>query len=806
MSERIRPGAPWLNPAAIRPSPSRSVSADAGEMSDPSDRHFDDVFDDMRAETIRTRSRWIWAAAIVVWLTSFALVDAAAFPTRQAAFAVRAPEIVLAVAMFVWLRRPRKLVAIEIATVVAWAAIAALSAHGLAVVPEDKLPMKVASLVLSVLLVCPLGSFTWRSTAGAGIVTVLALGGLPMRGAVALYQITLTVIGFAYVVLIVSAFTRDRLKRTELATRTALAAANARLKREDEARRRLFVGLSHDFRTPLAIIRGEADALTEAIDGAASKDALHRIERSARALTDITEQILELARIEAGQAPVRPRSCDVASIARDVAAQLAPKNGRIVVSNDTDAAIARVDPHHAYRILANLVGNAVRQLGEEVRITLRTEDERVIVDVADDGPGIAESRREAIFQRFVSFDADGGTASGIGLPLARELAELNAGSLALVDGARSTTFRLTLPASHAPAEEGARMDHVPSHVPLPTATPDQAPMPSAAAETTSTEATRPHILLVEDHPDMAALLTRTLAPRFAVIHASSTKAALEELDARPPDAIVSDVLLPDGTGYDVLGVVRRTPKLAHVPVMMVSALGEVEERIRGIAEGADDYLAKPFAPKELLARVASLVTHAEGRKHALRAERDALLMEIHDGVSGSLARASMLLAARRTESVDHAREAIRDGLEEVRALTRLLSPQSEDWSVVTAAIRRAMSDACAASSIDVTFAADDLPAHAVVTGPVAHTLRRIAREATTNVVKHAGASKVRCTMTARPQAWTLRIEDDGRGFPSTVDGGHGLGIMRRRVERLGGTLAHGNVAGGAFVEATIARV
>lgn len=799
MSERIRPSPPWLNPAAIRPSPSANTPVDADVVPDPSDRRFDEVFDEMRAETIRTRSRWIWAASLVVWVVSFVFVDAAAFPTRQAAFAVRAPEIVLAAAMFAWLRRPRKLVAIEIATVVAWAAIAALSAHGLAVVPEDKLPVKVASLVLSVLLVCPLGSFTWRSTAGAGVVTVLALGGLPMRGAMALYQITLTVIGFAYVILIVSAFTRDRLKRTELEARTALAAANARLKREDEARRRLFVGLSHDFRTPLAIIRGEADALSEAVDGAASKEAIHRIERSARALTDITEQILELARIEAGQAPRRPRSCDVASIARDVAAQLATKRGRIVVSNDAASAVALVDPHHAYRILTNLVGNAVRQPGEEVRVTLRAEGERVIVDVADDGPGIPESRRESIFQRFVSFDADGGTASGIGLPLARELAELNAGSLTLVDGTR-TTFRLTLPASRAPAEEGVRVDHALSAIP-------EAPLPSPEATPDDPRAARPRILLVEDHPDMASLLTRTLAPRFAVVHAASAQSALEELGARVPDAIVSDVLLPDGTGYDVLEVVRRTPNLAHVPVLMVSALGEVEERIRGIAEGADDYLAKPFAPKELLARVASLVAHAEGRRHALRAERDALLMEIHDGVSGSLARASMLLAARRAESVDHAREAIRDGLEEVRALTRLLSPRSEDWSVVTAAIRRAMSDACAASALHFTFTADELPAHSVVTGPVAHTLRRIAREATTNVVKHAGASKIRCTMTAQPQAWTLRIEDDGKGFPPSVDGGHGLGIMRRRVERLGGTLARGNgTEGGAFVEATIARV
>jgi signal transduction histidine kinase len=142
----------------------------------------------------------------------------------------------------------------------------------------------------------------------------------------------------------------------------------------------------------------------------------------------------------------------------------------------------------------------------------------------------------------------------------------------------------------------------------------------------------------------------------------------------------------------------------------------------------------------------------------------------------------------------------------VRAITRLLAPKPTDWTTLTAEIRRAMADGCAAAKLKVDFRATDGAADGALPPAVAHTLRRIAREATTNILKHAGAKTITCRMHVSPEAWSIRIEDDGKGLPPELESGQGLGIMQRRVKRLGGSVDIGNrEGGGAFVDVRIDR-
>ncbi|MBS2014392.1 MAG: response regulator [Deltaproteobacteria bacterium] len=786
------------------------------------------AFQRERAQTMRTRARWLFLAAMVVWVVSFFAVDLAVFPTRASALAVRGPQCALALAFLVWLRRPREARTLEIALVLGIGAMTIFTGTALGSFTPDKLPAKVAALVVSALVVCPLTQLSWRGTAAAGAFVVVAL--LPLRGMGQdqLFKLTLTASGFAYGALVVSAHARDRLKREAIATQLALEEANAKLKNEDDLRRRLFVNLSHDFRTPLAVVRGEAELLRASNRFADDDAPLYRIEANARALADLADQLLDLAKLEAGQMPRRPRRCDVALVAREIAALLeppAPRGGqggdgarprkRIVteLGDERDGTsrpiVARVDPSHLGRMLQNLVANALRAAREEVTVRVRRALEgdvaRVVVEVVDDGPGVPPDRREAIFQRFVSFEVDGSTSSGIGLPLARELATLNEGTLDLVDGAARTTFRLVLPWTEGePEEDTARRPERP--IAQPEVAAPIAPRAGVAAR---------RVLVVEDNTDMAAMVERALGDRFHVEHVTTVSRAISTLHARPPNAVLSDVMLPDGTGYEVLAAVRGSRELERLPVVLVSALGEADERVRGLEAGADDYLAKPFSPDELRSRVAAAVERSESRKRALDAQRDALLMEIHDGVSASLARAAILLSeggAPGDESTSHARDAVRDGLDEVRAITRLLAPKPIDWPTLAAEVRRAMGDGCAAAKIKVDFEAIDASDGAAsapngaLPPAVAHTLRRIAREATTNILKHAGAKTIRCRMQASAEAWTIRVEDDGRGLPADVEGGQGLGIMQRRVKRLGGSVTIGNRdEGGAFVEARIDR-
>ncbi len=784
---------------------------------DPQER-FERAFEIERGETIQTRSRWIWGGSLTMFFVSLVFIDRAVFTWGQA-LTIRVPELALAITMLVYLRKPRPRVQIERWTTLGWTLMAVLSSWGFTVVPHEKLPAKVAALTLSVIVVCLLGAFTWQTSFLIALITMLSLSSLLYVGANSLYMLTMTVVGFAWGVIIVSAAARDRLKRKELVARLGLIEANEKLQREDELKRRLFVNLSHDLRTPLAIVRGEAAMLRGSGRMDDDDAALARVERNAAALSQLADQLLDLARLEAGQMPVRARACDVGQMVRDVASQLTPPGEpRIHTKTEGERVVSRVDPTHLQRILTNLVANALRQAkpgGEPGLVTLFVRSEKatnhVVLDVVDEGPGVPPERRVAIFTRFVSFDSDGNTASGIGLPLARELAMLNAGTLELLHDVRPTTFRLTLPAT-SDEPDAIEPELAAALAPAPTREARHAP-PSTLAPGSRP---RRRILVVEDNPDMGLLLVRSLGSAYRVEHVTRVADALAVLAEDPPTAVLSDVMLPDGTGYEVLAAIRGRRDLDRMPVVLVSALGEVDERVRGLSAGADDYVAKPFAPEELRSRVNAAIDRADTWGQALAAQRDVLLMEVHDGVSASLSRASILLSDLEPhlspETVAHARDAIRDGLDEVRAITRLLAPKPASFLALTAEIRRAMGDACAAAKLELDFdvqSSADLDGATVPAG-TAHTMRRVAREATTNTIKHANAKRVACHVSATTESFVMRIQDDGRGLPEERSDGQGLGIMSRRVGRVGGTVEHGNRArdagGGAYVEVRLPRL
>jgi signal transduction histidine kinase len=797
------------------------TEAPAGASREATDR-FEEAFEVERGETIQTRSRWIWGGSLTLFVVSLLFIDRAVFSWAQA-LTIRLPELALSASMLLYLRQPRRRVAIERWTTLAWTLTAVLSSWGFTVVPPEKLPAKVAALTLSVIVVCLLGSFTWQASLAIASITMASLTTLLYVGANSLYTLTVTVVGFAWGVIIVSAAARDRLKRKELVARLGLVEANEKLQHEDELKRRLFVNLSHDLRTPLAIVRGEAAMLR--VSGRMNDDdaALARVERNAAALSQLADQLLDLARLEAGQMPVRARACDVSTLVRELAAQLTPPGEpRITTEVIGERVVCRVDPTHLQRIVTNLVANALRQPGAAggpgmVTLVVRSaKDGRVELDVIDEGPGVPPDRREAIFTRFVSFDSDGNTASGIGLPLARELAVLNGGTLELLGDVRPTTFRLTLPATSDAPEA---IDTVASAFAL---LPVGAPAAPRAATSVAPAAgggparPRRRILVVEDNADMGQLLVRSLGSAYRIEHVMCVADALAVLADDPPTAVLSDVMLPDGTGYDVLAAIRGRRDLDRMPVVLVSALGEVDERVRGLSAGADDYVAKPFAPEELRSRMNAAIERADTWGQALAAQRDVLLMEVHDGVSASLSRASILLSELEphltSETVGHARDAIRDGLDEVRAINRLLAPKPATFQALSAEIRRAMGDACVAAKLELEFdvqSSEELD-DATVPAGTAHTMRRVAREATTNAIKHASARRLACHVSATKESFVLRVQDDGRGLPGDRSDGQGLGIMGRRVARVGGTVEHGNRAteagGGAYVEVRLPRL
>jgi signal transduction histidine kinase len=758
------------------------------------------AFEDERAKPMRTRARYVAIVSGLIWLSHFLMYESDIFPTRTHSLAYRFAQFAACAGIVVYLRKPRPLRAVESASLFTWCFL--VLAHGgaiLVVYPSCVMPFTLTlewgQMVIALASLLSWRStvalFTWTWVVGAAVTIVRANWDVDLSDHV--------VLAIIYAVVAASVRAFDRLRVDEFVGRFRLGAANEALRKIEDARTRLFTNLSHDFRTPLALIRGETERLAGSLTAPASRAALARVQSQAAALADLTDQLLELARFDAGRTPTAPRDFDVTALASELVAHFsnAASGTTIVVEDATRSASAaahegvgvRADPSHVRRILTNLLDNAVRQVhptGGDVRVRIDRFGERISIEVRDTGPGIAPARRAQIFERFASFDAAGSVASGIGLPLARELAELNGGRLVLVDDAPATTFRVELPRGEPePLTEAMHANQASVLV--------DADEPSLAR--VRTPRARESLLLLEDHVEMQRLLGSLLEDHFAVRCAGCLRQAREALRAEPPQIIVSDIMLPDGDGYDLLREVHGRRDMEAVPFIFVSALAEATQRTAGMRAGADDYITKPFSAAELVARIRTAAARARSRRVALDVQRQQFVAEIHDGVGGALGRAGVLLAAAeaeptRTELIKQAREAVREAIDEARGLMKVAEGAAEPWDLATRMLRGDVETLTAGFHVATQFACATDGTCPLVAPFELHVLRRVVRECVTNTIKHASARELVVRIEGRRGEVLMRVDDDGTGRTGTLEtgSGRGLKIVERRIVDLGGAI------------------
>jgi signal transduction histidine kinase len=450
-----------------------------------------------------------------------------------------------------------------------------------------------------------------------------------------------------------------------------------------------------------------------------------------------------------------------------LAAQLRPVQGATLTVSAREATVL-AEPRHVRRIVMNLLSNALRQVEPHrgrVEVTLAVDDtaRTAEVVVTDDGPGVAEELAPRLFERFATMAPGGAVVSGVGLPLARELAELNGGSLTLRSAAPAA-FGLRLPLSEALPEALA---------PASALRHGDGARPAARARHAAVRAG-------------ASLLAVQLAPELDVTIAASLAAARSELARGDVDVVMSDLGLPDGSGLELLGDLDGNAD-RRPAFIVLSAFGGPEVRASAIAAGADDYVVKPYAIDELRARIERVLREARERELALERQRDEVLGEIHDGVGGALARALAMLRgagdhedAQRSSALgelETATSELRDGL-------RLLSQRECRWSAVAPDLRFALATLAEAHGLAFT---SDVGASDVMLRPVVvHTLRPVATEALTNTIKHASASSLRFVLACNGEVVHLTVADDGRGFRDGAGAGLGIRVMKERAERVGG--------------------
>ena len=411
----------------------------------------------------------------------------------------------------------------------------------------------------------------------------------------------------------------------------------------DRAKTAFFSNVSHEFRTPLTLILGPAeDAVADGDAPPTTRERAEIIHRNALRLLKLVNTLLDFSRIEAGRVHAAYEATDLATFTAELASSFrsaVERAGlRLVVDTPRLREPVYVDRDMWEKVVLNLLSNAFKHTFEgEIVVRLAERDGEAELTVSDTGVGIPTDQLGHVFERFhrvphARSRTQEGT--GIGLALVQELVRLHGGRVG-VDSheGEGTTFTVRIPfgASHLPS---VRRDGTGDHAATTLGAapyvaeamrwiPDSPNARSDGTPARHTETAR--ILVAEDNADMRDYIVRLLEERGWTVDAvGDGEAALARLAAHPPDLLVSDVMMPKMDGFELLSRIRATGGMRSLPVIILSARAGEEARVEGIQAGADDYLVKPFAARELLARVDAQLRRGE-LLSAIEVERGRLL-------------------------------------------------------------------------------------------------------------------------------------------------------------------------------------
>ncbi len=412
-----------------------------------------------------------------------------------------------------------------------------------------------------------------------------------------------------------------------------------RLQELDRMKTSFFNNISHELRTPLALTIGPVEALLQGEKGRldpGQREYLQNIHTNSIRLLKLINNLLDLAKLEEGKVDLRYGAYNLSQFIREVvdSFRLAGEKRGIDLRATGEADLQRVffDRDKIEKVLINLIGNALKFTPPGGSIVVRWEetDGSAKVWVEDTGPGIPDDAMGRIFDRFVQVDDSmsrrhGGT--GIGLSLAKEIVRLHEGGIEAAnrpEGGAAFSFTLPLGEKAAAGEDEAEQgqegwtrslfrqaDYV-EDVERQEGTPEPHDLRDGEAgsfgeEDEGVRAERPFVLVVEDNPDMRGFISDSLRKEFRVRTAFDGEDGWKKLQGRVPDLVVSDIMMPNRNGYELCAAVKNDPNLCHVPVLLLSSKSEVEMKVEGFDKGADDYLIKPFNPRELIVRARNLI-------------------------------------------------------------------------------------------------------------------------------------------------------------------------------------------------------
>ena len=428
-----------------------------------------------------------------------------------------------------------------------------------------------------------------------------------------------------------------------------------RQKEVSEMKLRFFINISHELRTPLTLILAPLQDLLNKVDDRWIRKQLELMHRNTNRLLHLVNQLMDYRRAELGVFKLHVKPNNVHQLIRkdyqyyERIAQR--KNISYNFYSEVEGKEILCDPDYLELIVNNLLSNAFKYTGEgkSITVTLKEEGNQLLLQVKDTGRGIPIDKQGKIFERFYQVDSEH-PGSGIGLSLVQRLVELHHGHIEL-DSQEGTgsTFSIYLPTAPdayneeetaSPTEDQQAMMHEAHSTNrqemymVDTLPEDEETTGSTDSTETPTDSPKEkrqeHILIVEDHADIRTYLRDELAMHYRVSEAGNGQEALDILQEQEVDLVLTDVMMPVMDGIKLCKHIKQNLRTSHIPVIILSAKGELNEQLEGLQVGADDYIPKPFSLIMVMTKIRNLfrTRHQaiQHYSHSLEVEPEKLAM------------------------------------------------------------------------------------------------------------------------------------------------------------------------------------
>jgi len=403
-----------------------------------------------------------------------------------------------------------------------------------------------------------------------------------------------------------------------------------KLKEIDLLKSKFYANISHEFRTPLTLIRGPLEQLIEVCTDPYTNNIYKTMHANASSLLELISQLLDLSKIESGNYSLKAYQGDLgnfieglaqsySSLADQKSMTLEVKVSPELLENEVRNNIY-FDPDILDKIVNNLISNAFKWTPVKGNITvsldLAREDQKIKfleIRVEDTGVGIESDHLPFIFDRFYQADrapVPGYEGTGVGLSIVSELVRVHKGEIDVQSTPdKGTVFRVRIPYGKqhlTPDEIGdAELLEKPGTPPLQLIIPEEKVDPRSKIRDSNSK--KPWVLVVEDHAQVRRYIIDSIHNNYRILQAANAPDGFEMAQESIPDLIISDIMMPGIDGFKLCEQLKNSEKTSHIPIILLTARADITDRITGLKWGADDYLTKPFNAEELRTRIGNLI-------------------------------------------------------------------------------------------------------------------------------------------------------------------------------------------------------